>query len=291
MTLTRRRFLTISAAFAALPATATAHSWRGFAFGAEVSMTIRGPKAQATAALNAARKVIREMEELFSLFDPHSTLSLLNASGVLTEPDKRFVQLMQAANTAHTLTGGLFDPSVQPLWQALVENRDPADVASAIGWNHVQFDMHEITLAPSQALTFNGIAQGFATDLVAQTLTERGLTNTLVNIGEYRSTGGPWSLGLQDPVHGVLGQRTLSNGAIATSSPAATQLGSQGHILHPSARPLWSTVSVEAASATVADSLSTAMVLAPRNQIKMIKDQADLTRVTLVTFDGDLITI
>lgn len=80
-------------------------------------------------------------------------------------------------------------------------------------------------------------------------------------------------------------------GAIATSSPAATPLGDQGHILHASARPHWSTVSVEASSATLADSLSTAMVLAPRDQIREIKKQADITRVTLVDFDGNLMTL
>lgn len=291
MSLNRRRFLTISAAFAGLPATARAHSWQGHAFGAEVSLTIRGPKDQAVSALIEARDLIEQVQQFFSLYDPTSSLSELNRTGTLTQPDVRFIALMKAADAAYNLTDGLFDPTVQPMWQAIANGHNQEAAIDAIGWKKVQYDPYQITLSPSQALTFNGIAQGYATDLIADALGARGLTDTLVNIGEYRGSGGPWSLALADPVHGVLGNRTLAQGAIATSSPTATQLGKHGHILHPNAQPRWSTVSVEAATATLADSLSTAMVLAPRDQIEAMKEHADATRVTLVSFDGDLITI
>jgi thiamine biosynthesis lipoprotein len=291
MTLSRRRFLTISAAFAAVPASAHAHSWQGYAFGAEISLTIRGPREQANAALSEARALIADIESLFSLHDPKSSLSQLNGAGMLDRPDSRFLDLMHSANAAVSLTDGLFDPTIQPLWAALAAGRDPTDAIAAIGWDRVKFDANEITLGASQALTFNGIAQGYATDLVAEMLQAHGFPGALVNIGEYRSIGGPWTLGLSDPKHGMMGNRTLSGGAIATSSPAATLLGNHGHILHPSARPMWSTVAVEAESAAVADSVSTAMVLASRDQIEAIKNQADITRVTIVDFDGNLTTL
>ncbi len=291
MTLSRRRFLTISAACAALPSTAKAHSWHGHAFGAEISMTIRGDEAQATVALKRARHLITEVEQLFSLYNPASDLRKLNTTGVLLRPDGRFLEMMQASTVAHALSDGLFDPTVQPLWQALAEGRDPTDANALMGWHKLRFDTEQITLAPSQALTFNGIAQGYATDLVADAFEAMGLKDTLVNMGEYRGTGGPWTLGISDPIHGNLGNRRLTTGAIATSSPSATLLSQQGHILHSQAKPKWSTVSVEAATATLADSLSTAMVLAPRDQIEAMKEQSDIIRITLIGFDGDLMTI
>ena len=198
---------------------------------------------------------------------------------------------MQAADSAHTTSAGLFDPTVQSIWAALSEGRDPAPAAGRVGWGRVHFDGTKVTLDPDQSLTFNGIAQGFATDLVADMLTEEGLTDTLVNIGEYRGAGGPWRLALQDPDHGDMGLRTVSTGAIATSSAYATRLGDGGHILHPVAAAQWSTVSVEAATATVADSLSTAMVLAPRAQIEDMRAGSGITRITLVDFKGDLTTL
>ncbi len=291
MTLSRRRFLTLSAAFACSPSLAHAHNWQGTAFGADVTLTIRGPRAQSAAALSETRGLLREIEALFSLYDPQSSLVALNQNGQLQDPDARFLALMDAADTAHTRTKGLFDPTVQPLWAALAQGRDTTQARAALGWDRVQYDARHITLDDGQALTFNGIAQGYATDVVTQALSARGLDDVLVNIGEYRSLGGPWKLGISDPVHGQLGTRTLHAGAIATSSPAATPLGRSGHILHRDADPKWSTVTVEATSATIADSLSTAMVLADRNQIAEIAASPDIARVTLVDFAGNLTTL
>ncbi|PTX54662.1 thiamine biosynthesis lipoprotein [Litoreibacter ponti] len=291
MTFSRRRFLTISAAVALTPRSAFAERWQGHAFGAEVSLTIRGPKEVAGPALQDALSALRDVERLFSLYDPASDLSRLNAYGRLHNPDARFLELMHGAQAAFDLTNGLFDPTVQPLWKALAKGQDADAVRGLVGWERIQFDAAWVQLGPGQALTFNGIAQGFATDIVAEILASHGLQDVLINIGEYRARGGPWKLALRDPTYGEMGTRTLGTGAIATSSPLATTLGAQGHILHRSAQPLWSTVSVEAPSATLADSLSTAMVLATRDEIDTIRDKADLTRVTLVDHSGDLITL
>lgn len=288
MRLSRRRFLTISAAFAAAPGYAHAETWHGRAFGAEVSLTIRGERGEAAQLLEKARGLIYEIEALFSLYDPRSALSGLNRTGVLHAPDARFLELMAACDAAHGLTDGLFDPSIQPLWQVAASG---IEHEALIGWQHVRYGAGRVTLGPRQALTFNGIAQGYATDAVSALLTAHGVTDVLVNIGEHRGTGGPWVLALQDPKQGHMGTRTLRTGAIATSSPQATPLGETGHILHPFARPRWSTVSVEAASATLADSLSTALVLAPFEQVQAARNAADVTRVTLVDFDGDLRTL
>ncbi|MEP1587040.1 MAG: FAD:protein FMN transferase [Tateyamaria sp.] len=291
MMLSRRRFLRIAAASTALSGTAHAETWQGHAFGAEVSITIRGEQAQAQQVLAEARKVLRDIEALFSLFDNNSALSYLNRDGVLNAPGLDFLAVMRASDRAYHLTDGLFDPSVQRLWQVLAQGHNPAEYFDTIGWDRVQFDARQVTLGVGQALTFNGIAQGYATDQVSEVLIAHEFSDVLVNIGEHRGIGGAWRLGVQDPEHGLLGMRTLHNGAIATSSPHATPMGHDGHIIQRNARPRWSTVSVEAPSATLADSLSTAMVLAPREQIHEIKQGSDVTRVTLVDFDGNLITL
>lgn len=292
MTLTRRRFLTISAGFACAPRFAEANTWQGRAFGADVSITLRGPNSHTMPTLRQARAQIAEIEKLFSLHDPASALSQLNTTGALHSPDSRFVALMQAADHAFTVTDGLFDPTVQTLWRATATGENIDVAQRAVGWRRVRFDTQKITLSPGQALTFNGIAQGFATDEITQTLKAHGLQNVLVNIGEFRALGGPWRLGLSDPTWGHLGTRTVTDTAIATSSPGAMSLGRADHILHPVAQPQWSTVSVEATTATLADSLSTALVLAPLDQITTIKQASrDLGRITLVSGQGEVTTI
>ena len=124
MSVTRRKFLTLSAACALLPGSVQANAgraetWEGRAFGGDVSLRIQGPREQAAQALADARGVIRHVEGLFSLYDPASDLSRLNRTGVLDAPAPRFLQLMRAADHAYALTGGLFDPTVGALWAAI----------------------------------------------------------------------------------------------------------------------------------------------------------------------------
>ncbi len=254
-------------------------------------MTIRGPRPKAEAALQEARTLIQDIEGQFNLFDANSPLSQLNKNGELKAPSAHFQALMRAAHRAYRLTDGLFEPTVQRLWSALARGQNPRDAIASIGWDRVRFDAKRIALGQGQALTFNGIAQGYASDRVSEVLAKHGLKNVLVNIGEFRGAGGPWRLGITDPSHGNLGMRTLTTGAIATSSALATPLGAGGHILHGSANAQWSTVSVEAPNATLADSLSTAMILAPLDQIKAIHATAETTRITLVDPNGDLMTL
>ncbi|MBY6004192.1 FAD:protein FMN transferase [Salipiger bermudensis] len=289
MSLTRRRFLAISAAFAAGPATALAPArWRGVALGAEAEITLHGPGAEE--ALGAGLARIREIEARFSLHDPASELSRLNRAGKL-DASLPFRALMRLAGRAHDATGGAFDPSVQPLWQALAFGGDVAAARARVGWERITQGGDHIVLAEGQALTFNGIAQGFATDAVAELLAARGFGQALVNIGEFRALGGPWRLGLSDPEHGSLGTRTLNTGAVATSSPAALRLGEETHILDPrgAGGALWSTVSVEAESAALADALSTAGCLLPAEALqRAARALGGVRRITLVTHEGDL---
>ncbi len=289
MSLTRRRFLAISAAFAAGPATALAPArWRGVALGAEAEITLHGQGAEE--ALRAALACLREIEARFSLYEPASELSRLNRAGHL-DASAEFHALMRLADRVHHATGGAFDPSVQPLWQALAFGGDVAAARARVGWERITQGGDHIVLAEGQALTFNGIAQGFATDAVAELLAARGFGQALVNIGEFCALGGPWRLGLSDPEHGSLGTRTLNTGAVATSSPAALRLGEETHILDPrgAGGALWSTVSVEAESAALADALSTAGCLLPAEALqRAARALGGVRRITLVTHEGDL---
>ena len=290
MSFTRRRFLTISAAFAGAPALARTHSWQGRGFGADISITLDAPSETATPAITAAIDIIRKTERLFSLYDPNSQISRLNQTGTL-RPDPWFHHLLQEADQAHTLTSGLFDPTVQPLWAELTSGRADPATQSRVGWHKVTFNPNAVHLGVGQALTLNGIAQGFATDRVSESLAAHGFEKTLVNIGEFSGRGGPWTLGLHDPQFGHMGHRTLSNAAIATSSPMTTPIGPNGHIISPSAQPQWSTVSVMAKSATRADALSTGLVLADLDLIRQVRKAADVRQITLIDPQGDLITL
>ena len=282
----RRRFLQIAAAALACPRGARASVWQGTALGADVSVTLTGTGAEA--ALSRVRATLARMEDLFSLYRP-SALTALNATGSLSSPDPAFLKVCRIVDTAHHLTRGLFDPTVQPLWTALATGGDATAARALIGWDRVTLNSDRIALAPGQALTFNGIAQGFATDVVTAELAAAGFTRALVNVGEYRALGGPWRIGLSDPAFGELAQTTLTGRAVATSSPAAIRVGDRPHILSAvDTVPRWSTVSVTAPTAALADALSTAFCLMDRTAIRATLAALPDTQARLIDPSGNL---
>lgn len=283
----RRRFLTISAAaFVARPALAERQIWEGRALGAEARVTLSGPRAVTEPALMEVTAILTRIEKVFSLYDPMSELSRLNAKGRATlSPD--LAEVLTAADALNRDTFGLFDPSVQPLWQARARGETDPVIP---GWDALRLTGTKARLARGQALTLNGIAQGYATDLVATALRARGLTDVLVNVGEFAGIGGPFAIGVEDPRAGLVAELALTDRAVATSSPMAMRVGQGGHILHPSRAPRWSTVSVEAPSAMLADGLSTALCLATLDEAKRITARLPVT-TRLVDTSGALITL
>lgn len=284
----RRRFLAISAA-CLLPRGAQASVWRGTALGADVSVTLSGRGAEK--ALTEVRQILRHIEGLFSLYVPSSALCRLNATGQDVNPASEMQRLVTLCDKTVNLTGGCFDPTVQPLWQALATGGDADAARALIGWDRVRVTPAAIHLAAGQALTFNGIAQGFATDLVTEHLLALGFSRALVNIGEYRAMGGPWPLTIVDPEFGALAQLSLNGMAVATSSPAAMTVGGQPHILSRNGQPpLWSTVSVTATSAGMADGLSTAFCLMDHAAIQRVLARTEAVTARLIDQNGNLTT-
>ena len=284
----RRRFLSMSAVAALLPGVACAETrWTGIALGADCEVTLTGNAVQAARALAALPLLLDAIEADFSLYRAASAVNRLNADGRLDDPSPAFRALMQLSGRVHRLTDGAFDPTVQSLWRAIAAGTDGS--AAAMGWHRVQ--TQPPVLPPGMALTFNGIAQGFATDAARALFASYGFTNALIQIGETAAIGGPFRLGLQDPDFGQLGSLTLTDMAIATSSPFATRVNGHPHIQHPlGLPPLWSTVSVRATSAALADALSTALVFLPRARIAAL-DIPEVQAVTLVDLQGNLSTL
>jgi len=274
MTVSRRRFLTISAAALAVPASAAAAEsaarWQGVALGAAASMVLAGVDPLAARPVFARLEAeIDRLEGIFSLYRADSALSRLNRAGSLDAPPPELLELLTLAGAVHTASGGAFDPTVQPLWHALASGGDAAAARRLVGWKDLRFGPREVRLArPGMALTLNGIAQGYVTDRIAATLKGAGFGNVLVDIGEVaalgrRPGGTPWRAGVADPQGHILHRVALRDRALATSAPSGTMLGAgQGHILGPRGQqPKRRLVTVSADRAAVADGLSTALCL------------------------------
>jgi len=291
MNIQRRRFLSISAAVsigAAIPFLRQVETnWNGHAFGAEASIKIKGDEKKAKMVLNTVVEKIRLAEQEFSLYDMDSSLSKLNKNNKLLHATNEFINLMHEINRLNQVTNGLFDPTVQPYFEAYSKSKEQFDeidlneIKASIGWHNVVIADNNNVFFKKQntSMTLNGIAQGYATDLVADTLHSFGLENILVNVGEYRSGHSKNRIGIADQFGTLISQITLQNNAIATSSPLAYQFkNGGGHILSPfkgQVEATWKTVSVVAKTATVADGISTALALTTNTELarKLIADQ------------------
>ncbi len=272
--LTRRRFIAISAASLAggISAAGAAKStvWRGIALGAEAEIRLdTGDPAGARAVIDSCRLEIARLEKLFSLYRTDSAIARLNRDGAVDNPDPDFLALLSLARSVHRNTGGLFDPTVQPVWSAYAERRP---VQGHIGFDAVSIARDRVAFdRPGMAITLNGIAQGFITDRVASLLRGRGLRHVLVDMGELRALdgrrdGSGWPVRIAGSPAKTI---RLRDRALATSAPLGTtfdQAGRLGHIIDPrTGRPMTGgrAVTVEAKTAAIADALSTAFCLMP----------------------------
>jgi thiamine biosynthesis lipoprotein len=293
---TRRRAITIFAAATAgtimggpaRPAAAD-YEWRGVAMGADARILFDGIDARAARDIVALVEAeIDRLEDALSLFRTHSELCRLNRDGWLREPSGDMRRALALALRIAALTGGLFDPTVQPLWEAHVdwfEDRRNAGLPPepviararrAVDWRKVRLEPNAIRFGESQRLTLNGLGQGYVTDRVAELLVGKGLSHVLVDLGEQRAIaprrdGAPWLVARANAAPIRLGR-----GALATSEGSGCVLGAGGaahHLFDPhSGRSAahWRTITVHHRSAAVADALSTALYVASEDEIRLL---------------------
>ena len=323
--ISRRRFIRIAASavgVAALSGPSTArmrpYGWTGTAMGADAGITLyHHDPAQVQPALAAAVREIQLVESWFSLFRRDSLLVQLNQTGRVDQAPAAFRALVQQAGHYAALSNGAFDVTVQPLWdlyarhfaQAGADGNGPSAAAiraaaARVGWQDLRVQGEDVVFArPGMAATFNGIAQGYVTDRVADLLRQRGFDNVLLDLGEFRAMGAhddgrPWRVGIADPLAPDQILRNVAlTGAMATSGGYGTCFDRDGrfhHLFDPATGRCWSRwagVTVMAATATAADALTKAVALAEPAQAQDILRAGGGTAALLVAPDGKVKTL
>ncbi|WP_448191457.1 FAD:protein FMN transferase [Azospirillum sp. sgz301742] len=317
--LTRRRFLTVTAAaagFAAVPqarAAASPVEWRGTALGAEALLRLHHPDtALAWRLIADCLAEVERLEGIFSLYRPDSALSRLNRDGALEAPPLDLVILLTEAKRYGELTRGAFDVTVQPLWDLharhfAAPNADPdGPPEAAVAAVRALVDHHRINVAPDRvafdrpgmAVTLNGIAQGYITDRIAERLRSAGLEHVLVHLGETRALGPaedgrPWRVGIADPAapkRALFRSIDLVDGAIATSGGYGTRFSAHCHHLFDPATGRSANhveaVTVMAPTATAADALSTALAVLRPSEAPALLAVSGGARALLLARDG-----
>lgn len=318
----RRRFISISAAAAGMslaPLGRAAASdadvvvWRGTMLGAVATIEIRHhDRSAAERLISAACAEARRLERLFSLYLDDSALVELNRTGILVDPAAELVELLSLSQYYSRLTNGLFDVTVQPLWNVYAdhfsrEGADPGGPPAAaiqaalarVGYGRLAVRRDRIAMPRGMAVTLNGIAQGYVTDKVVDLLRAHGVDHSMVDMGEARAIesrpdGRPWEVGIADPQRPDRIQTVLPvvDRAVSTSGGYGFQFDPQGrfnHLFDPAngvCGHLYRSVTAVGATATAADALSTAFSMMEQERIRALMSVADIERVHLIDFAG-----
>jgi len=279
------------------------------ALGTHVTMTALHERPEkASAAINAAFDELERIERVMSLYRPDSELNRLNRNGVLDRPHPYLVQVLRAARAVSEQSGGAFDVTVQPLWElwtkarrsgGLPSKREIAAARRSVDWRQVQMDPQRVRLTGRGTVTLNGIAQGFAADVVARTIRSAGVQHALVDGGEFAALGRSgnahaWHVGIQHPRQpaACIGVARLAGRSLATSGDYATTLGEgfdRHHLFDPqtgASAETWASVSIVADSAMHADALSTAVFVMPPHEGRWLVEQTTGAEAMFVAKDG-----
>lgn len=181
---------------------------------------IRASGRKAPAGLAKAFERIKEIEDRMTQYGTTSEVAVINQQAgkepVVVSPDT-FHVIEQALHYAE-LTGGKFDPTIQPLvdlWQIgspQARVPTPAEIAAklpAINYLDVILDSEQSSVLlkhVGMGLDLGGIAKGFAADEAVTILHQHGIKHALLNLGGNifalgkSPAGRPWNIGIQDPL-------------------------------------------------------------------------------------------
>lgn len=299
---------------ASVPKTLPLVSRTGSALGTHVTIQVRhDDQFFANEAISKAFAAIEKVESIMSLYRPTSQLTQLNERGELSHASEDLLSLLKLGQIISQKSRGAFDLTVQPLW-ALYQKHHRAGthpteaelngVRKRVSWKNIHLTGKNIRLAvPKTQLTLNGIAQGYATDRARDELDQAGIEHALIDCGELsplgrRSSDRPWQVGIQHPRESdsFAALSKLKERSLATSGDYASHFSAdfrQHHIVDPrtgrSPSELAS-ASVVAQSATLADALSTTLLVMGAQEGFRLIEQFDDVDALLITKTGRQLT-
>jgi FAD:protein FMN transferase len=215
---------------------------------------------QASQAARQAFTLVDSLNQIFSDYIPHSSLSRLNAtagSGIFYQPPAALYQIIRTGLDAGRQSHGAFNIAVGPLsilWRAAIRQKHfPAadEIKVAVDYVNrrnilVDTVRHQVQLQEGMRLDLGGIAKGYVAEEVVRWLKSRNIRSALADAGGDIVCSAPppgskgWIVGINRPgAEDRLLEQTilLHDAAIATSGDKYQFLESQGkrysHIIDP----------------------------------------------------------
>lgn len=255
------------------------------------------------------------INRLMSTYDPESEISRFNrqTSGDWFAISTETAEVISLSLHLSQLTAGAFDISVGPLvelWgfgasergEQLPTNEQVAEQLAKVGYQHLQLRRAPAALRKTQPLLridLSAVAKGYAVDLLAESLVERGVENYLVEVGGelriagQRSDGTAWKIALEKPLEEAREVKTifpLTDTGLATSGNYRNFYIENGqrysHTIDPvSGRPIrhrLASVTVLDPACARADALATALMVLGEEKGRILVEQQQIAAYFLI---------
>ena len=252
-----------------------------------------------------AKQILAELGEYHRLFTIYHRFEgmenlctvneLVDGAHRTVTVDRRIVDMLLYAKEMHRKTGGLVNiamGSVLSIWHDYREigMSDPAAAelppmdklkaaAEHTDIDDLVIDEENCTVTitdPAMTLDVGAIAKGYAVEMVARSLEEKGITGYVINVGGNVRTvgskgdGAPWVVGIENPSEDAsdafFAYLSLNGESLVTSGSYQRYYLVAGkryhHIIHPDTlmpEDLYLSVSVACKSSAEGDALSTAL--------------------------------
>ncbi len=309
----------------------TTHSFDYF----DTVTTIIGYAKDQTEFDKISGEILEELGEYHKLFDIYKRYEGLENLCTINElvddehrtvkVDKKIIDMLLYAKEMHTLTGGKVNVamgSVLSIWHDYRQAGEddpfnaelpPIDKLTAAAEhtdiNDMMIDEANSTVTlkdPKMKLDVGAIAKGYAVEMIAKTLYEKGISGYILNVGgNVRTIGGkndgkPWTAGIQNPDtdgEGYLCYIALEDKSLVTSGSYQRYYIVDGkeyhHIIDQSTlMPAqgYTSVSIICESSAMADALSTALFCMELSEGQALIGSLNGVEAMWVTADGQQYT-
>lgn len=187
----------------------------GMVFGTTYSITYQSD----TNLKKEIEDVLKGVDTSLSMFNEHSTISLVNNNKLTDISDSNFIRILDLAFEINKETEGAFDITVAPLvnaWGFGFKNGEMPDSKQVDSLRSI-IGMHKLSVTPTDKgihiaksdprimLDCSAIAKGYGVEVVAELLRSKGISNFMVEIGGEVVTSGispkrlPWKIGVIKP--------------------------------------------------------------------------------------------
>lgn len=260
------------------------------------------PVAVLEKAAQIAKAEVYRIESKYSRYRADSVTRALQAAAGhgWVDVDAETQSLLEYADALWHQSEGLFDITagvLRRVWDFRAGQLPTPEAVKAclasIGWNRVLRRSGQVCIPVGMEIDFGGIGKEYAADRAAALAQVHGAQTGWVNLGGDISVIGTapdiqptprWQIGIAHPRPEYSGQMlahiALTRGGLATSGDSERFIQANGqrycHILNPrTGWPVshWQSVSVVAASATAAGSLSTIAMLKQADAVQWLCTQ------------------